>query len=109
MSLSGTHELVSETFSQFRMRERRESEQAAKVADEQKRISDAANAKERAQAARNADIQRQYARFVVQQWKAGQSDEKICTRERWFSLSEGTRQMILDTIQKNPAVRIAGL
>jgi hypothetical protein len=97
------------TLSEFRKRERREAEQAAIAAAEEKRIADAADAKERAQAVRNAEIQRQYARFVVQQWKAGQSDERICTRERWFSLSEGTRQMILDTIQKNPAVRIAGL
>ena len=97
------------TLSEFRKRERREPEQAAKAATEAQRAADAETAKERAQATRNAEIQRQYARFVVQQWKAGQSDEKICTRKRWFSLSEGTRQMILDTIQKNPAVRIAGL
>jgi hypothetical protein len=97
------------TLSEFRKRERRAAAQEAKAAAEQKAIADAADAKELAQAARNAEIQRQYARFVVQQWKAGQTDERICTRERWFSLSEGTRQMILDTIQKNPAVRIAGL
>jgi hypothetical protein len=100
---------VETTLSEFRKRERREAEKAAIAAAEEKRIADAADAKERAQAVRNAEIQRQYARFVVQQWKAGQSDERICTRERWFSLSEGTRQMILDTIQKDPAVRIAGL
>lgn len=102
-------ESQSETIDEFRRQERRQREQAETAAAEQKRIADVAVAKERAQSVRNAEVQRQYARFVVQQWKAGQTDERICTRERFFSLSDETRQMILDTIQKNPAVRIAGL
>jgi hypothetical protein len=99
----------SETLSAFRKREFRESEKTAKVAAEAKRVADAQADKDRMQAARDAWIQRQYLQYLNHQWNAGQTDEKICPRSRWFQLTDGTRRIVLDMIEKNAAVRIAGL
>src|SRR6478735_9015357 len=81
---------------------RREERQAVEQAEEAKRVSDAKAAKEQVQAARAYEIQRQYTRYVNHQLKAGQSDENICTRPRWFSLSDASRSAVLDAMQKNP-------
>jgi hypothetical protein len=99
----------SETHSEFRKRELRESEKAARVAAEEKLAADAQAEKDRKQTASDAEIQRQYIRYVHSQWAAKQNDEKICTRQRWFELTPGTRQIVNDLVQKDPTVRIAGL
>jgi hypothetical protein len=97
------------TLSEFRRRERKEAELAARVADEAKRVADAKADKHRRQAAHDAGIQQQYIRYVNHQWAAGQNDNKICTRQRWFELTDETRQIVLNLIEKDPTVRIAGL
>lgn len=97
------------TLAEFRRRERREAGQAAALAAEAHRAAEAETAKQRAEAARHAEIQRQYIRYVNSQWAAKQDDEMICTRQRWFELTPGTRQIVNDLIQKDPTVRIAGL
>ena len=97
------------TLSEFRKRERREVQQAARAAAEAERSAAAKAAKEQADAARTAETQRQYLEYVNHQWAAAQDDCKICTRQRWFELSDGTRRTVLGLIRKDPTVRIAGL
>lgn len=99
----------SETIDEFRRRERREAEQAANAATEAQQAAEAKAAKEQAQAARSAEVQRQYIQYVNHQWLAGQEDAKICTRQRWFELTDGTRRTVLDLIEKDPTLRISGL
>jgi hypothetical protein len=99
----------SESIDSFRRRERQEAEQAVRITAEAKRVADAQADKDRMQAARDASIQRQYLQYLNHQWNAGQTDEKICPRSRFFRLSDGTRRIVLDMIERNAAVRIAGL
>lgn len=98
-----------ETVEQFRRREQMEAKHAATAAAEAERISVAKAEELRAQAIREFEIQRQYTRYVNHQWNAGQSDDAICTRQRWFELTDGSRQIVMDAITKNPAVRIGAI
>lgn len=102
-------ETLAETFSQFRRREAGLAKQAADTAAVAQRAAEAEAEKARAQAARHAEIQREYIRYVNHQWLAGQEDAKICTQRRWFELTGGTRRTVLDLIEKDRTVRIAGL
>jgi hypothetical protein len=102
-------ESQSETIDEFRRRERREAEQAARAAAEAKREADAKAETDRRQAARDAEIQRTYIRYLNAQWRAGQDDDTICSRRRWFELTPGTREIVMDLIEKDPMVRIGGL
>jgi hypothetical protein len=103
------HESQSETIDEFRRRERKEAEQAARATAEAKRAAETKSEKVRKQAARDAQVQRQYICYVNSQWRAGQDDDRICSRRRWFELTDGTRQTILDIIEKDPTARIGGL
>lgn len=105
LSRQETHE---ETFAQFRRREARQAKEAADAAAVVQRAADEQAAKEREVALRKEQIQRQYIRYLNHQWRAGQADHKICTRERWFELTDGTRRTVLDLIAKDPSVQIAG-
>lgn len=102
-------EQQSETIDEFRRRERREAAQEAKADAETKRLSDAQAEKDRKQSARDAVIQQQYLQYLNHQWAAGQMDEHICTKKRWFELTPSSRQIVLDLIQKDPTVRIGNL
>lgn len=103
------HERQVETIEELRRQERRQREQEASAAAEAQQAAEAKAAQDRAQAARSAEIQRQYIQYVNHQWLVGQEDAKICTRQRWFELTDGTRRTVLDLIEKDPTVRIAGL
>ena len=98
----------AETISEFRQREQKQSEQAAKTAAEAQRTADEQVTKERAKTVRNEEIQRQYMRYIVHQWRAGQDDDRICTRQRWFELTDATRRTVLDLIERESHVRVNG-
>ena len=99
----------AETISEFRQQERKQSEQAAKSAAEAQCTANEQAAKERTQSVRNEEVQRQYMRYIVHQWRAGQNDHRICTRQRWFELTDATRRTVLNLIEKDPHVRVNGL
>jgi hypothetical protein len=97
------------TLSEFRKRERREAEQAARAAAEEKRIADAEAVRQRIKDARIAALKAEYRFYWNHQIKTSIEESKITPFVRWCELSDGTRRTVLDLIQKNPAVRIAGL
>jgi hypothetical protein len=103
------HENRVESIDEFRRQQRRESIQSARMAAEEHQAAETKAGKDRLWAVRNDEIQRQYIKYVNHQWMAGQVDERICGRQRWFELSDVSRRTILDIIEKGPTVRIAGL
>ena len=80
----------------------------ARAAAESQAVAEAEAARDREQAVRDAEIQRQYLQYLNHQWGAGQEDSKICTRTRWFELQPSTRKYVLDALGTYPAVRISG-
>jgi hypothetical protein len=102
------HDSQIETITEFRRRERRQAEHAATAVAEAQREADAKAARDREQAVRDAEIQRQYLQYLNHQWAALQEDSKICTRTRWFELLPSTRKYVLDVLSVNPDVRISG-
>lgn len=103
------HSHRSESLSDMRRRELQELKRAEAATADAKASADAKAMRDRAQAARYAELQRSYVRFVNQQWSAGQEDAKICTRQRWCELTDATRRMVLDMIQKDATVRFENL
>jgi hypothetical protein len=102
------HESKNETIEQFRQREKRQEELGVRATEEANRVAAVNSEKQRAQAMREFEVQRQYARYVAHQLAADQDESKICTRQRWFELTDGTRQIVMDAI-KDPTVRIGAL
>jgi hypothetical protein len=102
-------ESQSETIEEFRRQERREAEQAARLAAESQKATEAEAAKRQAEDARIAALKAEYRFYWNHQIKTEIEESKIIPLTRWCELSEGTRKVVLDALSIDPNVRISGL
>jgi phage gpG-like protein len=106
--LSRTQARPSETLAELRAQERKQAEEAARAAAEAQRQSEISAAQRQAEASRQRAIQREYIEYVIHQWGAGQSDDKLIPKQRFAAFSADTRQKILDIVRRNPGALISG-
>lgn len=97
------------TLSEFRKRERRDAEQAAKAAAEVQRAADAETVQQRIKDARTAALKAEYRFYWNHQINTTIEESKIVPFSRWCELQDGTRKMVLDILRADPNVRIQGL
>jgi len=100
---------VETTLAEFRRRERREAEQAAKAAAEAQRVAEAETVKQRIEDARIAALKAEYRFYWNHQINTTIEESKIASLARWCQLSDGTRATVLDRLRANPTARIQGL
>jgi len=107
--LSRSQASSSETFAQFRKRERREAaEQGRRVAEAQS-AAEAEAAKQRVKDAKLSALRAEYVRFWNHQIKTRIEESKIVTFDRWQQLTEHTRRMVLSRISADSTVYFEGL
>jgi hypothetical protein len=102
-------ESQSETIDEFRKRQRREAEQAARVAAEVQRAAEAETVKQRIEDARIAALKAEYRFYWNHQINTTIEESRIAPLARWCQLSDGTRKTVLDRLRANPTARIQGL
>ena len=97
------------TLAEFRRRERREAEQAAKAAAEAQRVAEAETVKRRIEEARIAALKAEYRFYWNHQINTTIEESKIAPFSRWCELQDGTRKTVLDRLRANLTARIQGL
>ena len=97
------------TLSEFRKRERREAEQAAKAAAEAKRAADAEAVQQHIKDAKIAALKAEYRFYWNHQINTTIEESKITPLARWCELSDGTRKTVLELLRADPTARIQGL
>ena len=99
----------SESFAEFRRRERTAAEQVARAAAETQKAGEIKAAKERATQARLAALKAEYRFYWNHQIRTRIKESEITSFQRWQELTNGTRRMVIDRISKDPTVYFQGL
>jgi hypothetical protein len=99
----------SESFADLRKRERREAEQAARLAESEATHRQEQAAKQRAEAARLAALKDQYRFVWLHQIKTQIEESRIISFKHWQQLDPSTRRMVLEKTRTDPTLMVEGL
>jgi phage terminase large subunit GpA-like protein len=107
--LSRSHDKESESFAEFRQRERREAEQAARQSKAEAAERQAEAAKGRAEFEKVAALRMEYRTYWNHQIQTEIEESKLISFKRWQQLQPDTRSLILDKIKTDPTIMVEGL
>jgi hypothetical protein len=105
-SLSHTQRAGSESLVETRIRERREAQEAEKLAAQSAAEHEIESAEQRARQAKLAALKDEYRGYWLHQIKTRIAEDKILTLDEWAQLTQSTRQMILDRLGKDPTAYV---